>query len=111
MEGHYHVDVFAGPDEQFVRGFTLMPGETGTWVVHDEIGLAGPAGPISPPLTLDQSLRFALAKLYSILPQKPLIPVWGGAPLQELGYIKPSLTDRLMRKAKEKTVGPDGFAC
>lgn len=108
-EGHYHVDVFAGPEEAFVRGFTLLAQGEGRWVVYDEIGLAGTPGPLSSPLALEDALRQALAQLYAVIERKPLAPVWGGAPLEMLGYTRGPLADRLLRRAEPAHIGPDGL--
>jgi hypothetical protein len=108
-EGHYHVDVCAGPEEAFVRGFTLIAQGEGQWVVYDEIGLAGMPGPLSGPLSLADALRQALAQLYAVIERRPLAPIWGGAPLEMLGYAKGSLAQRLLRHAEPVYIGPDGL--
>jgi hypothetical protein len=113
-EGHFHVDVFAGPAERFVRGFTLQSDEDGRWVVFDDVGLTGRTGSISDPLPAREALRLALAKLHGLL-EKPLRPVWGGAPFESLGYTRPTLWAALRavflrRRIPSEVVGPDGLA-
>ena len=112
VAGHYHVDVFAGAKQSYVRGFTLLPDGSGSWVVHDEIGLLGAPRAISDPLSLPDAVRFAFARLYEVC-EKPLRPVWGTAPYELLGYARPSLSrifDFLRRRKTEVVaIGPDGL--
>lgn len=109
--GHYHVDVFAGPKEKFVRGFTLQRDANGAYVVYDDFGLAGtPKAALSDPLPLDEALRVALVKMHPLI-EKPLRPVWS-APFALLGYTRQTFRQRLRkifrRDPTEFVVGPDG---
>lgn len=109
---HYHVDVFAGEDRRYVRGFVLREIESG-WQILDDFGLAGERGRIlADGLQLNEGVVKALSLLHGLL-GPPLYPVWRTAPYELAGYEKPKV--RLWppwRRGKsaipEMRVGADG---
>lgn len=89
---HFHVDLFCGPEGEYVRGLRLVetaaeqPVETLSWAVVDDFGVLGPRNSqlfVAP--TLEEALRLALAALRAHL-EPPCVPVWKTAPYELLGY-------------------------
>jgi hypothetical protein len=88
---HYHVDVFSGQKGEYVSGLLLEALNEGDgWRLRDEHGLLGDRGAVvSGPQPLEDALRTALQMMYGML-EKPLLPVWGAAPFERIGYVPPT---------------------
>jgi hypothetical protein len=89
MEGHWHVAVFHGPDEQYASGLVIHATEGG-WALRDELGQIGaPDTAYGNFPSVAEACREAL-RLLRARYGSPIRPVWGaGAPnqaLAELGY-------------------------
>lgn len=110
--GHYHVDVFAGPKQKFVRGFTLQRTAGGAYTVWDDAGLIGTPRPISEELPVAEAFRVALSRLYEIV-EKPVRLPSGPPEMKSLGYTRPKFRQMVRsmfeREPIDLEVGPDGL--
>ncbi len=104
---HYHVDVFAGEERRYVRGFVLWEAEGG-WEILDDMGLAVERLQVlAEGLLLEEAILRALSILHRIL-GPPLYPVWGTAPYELVGYVAPKVGLFGRGSLPQLLVGPDG---
>ena len=115
LEGHWHVAVFHGRNDQYAPGLVLHAARGG-WEVHDELGQLGTADAtygVFP--SMAEACREAL-RLLRTRYGAPTRPCWGaGAPnraLRELGYSRGRAQWRWWPPRLEVTgasrVGPNG---